>query len=193
MDSYYSKEELQGLNFKSIGEDVCISRRAVFYRTDCIEIGSRVRIDDFCFISGGKGIRIGNCVHIATFCALYGKFGIEIGDDVNLSSRVTVYSTSDDYSGEWMTGPIAEEAHIHDIGRKIVIERLSIIGAGSVLLPGSIIREGVAVGAMSMVKTELLPWQMYAGIPARRIKERSRKMLQYVEDGHGGDGQADDS
>lgn len=182
MDSFYSREELKSLNFKSVGEDVFVSKRAVFYSPEHIEIGNHVRIDDFCFISGGCGIKIGNYVHIASYSALYGKFGIEIGDYVNVSSRVNIYSTSDDYSGEYMTGPMVDGQYIHDIGRKIVIETMVIIGAGSIILPGGIIREGAAVGAMSLVKEEVPAYSIYAGIPARYIKKRSKKMRKYLMD-----------
>lgn len=182
MDSFYSKEELLGMRFKKCGKDVSISRKAVFYSPETIEIGNHVRIDDFCFVSGGKGIRIGNYVHIAAYSALYGKFGIEIGDYVNISSRVNVYSTSDDYSGEYLTGPLVKEACIHDIGTKIVIEDLVIVGAGSVILPGGMLREGAAIGAMSLIKSEVPPYQIHAGVPAKFVASRSREMLKYLED-----------
>ena len=178
MDSYYTESELKELGLKKIGADVKISRKAVFYALENIEIGDHVRIDDFAFLSGGSGICIGSYVHIAAYSALYGKFGIEVGDYVNISSRVSIYSTSDDYSGEFMAGPLVEQQYIHDIGKKVLIENHVIIGTGSVLLPGSILHEGVAVGAMSLVKQELEPFKIYAGIPVKYIKERSRKMLE---------------
>lgn len=180
MNSFYTREELQQFHFKSCGEEVCISRKAVFYSPERIEIGNHVRIDDFCFISGGKGIQIGNYVHIATYSALYGKFGIEIGDYVNISSRVNIYSTSDDYSGEYLTGPMVPEEYIHDIGKKIIVEKLVIVGAGSIILPGGILREGAAIGAMSLIKAEIPAYQIYAGIPARYIRERSKAMLEHL-------------
>lgn len=178
MNSYLSASELKDIHFRKIGEDVRISRRAALYNTENIEIGNHVRIDDFAFISGGNGIRIGDYVHIATYSALYGKFGIEIGNYVNISSRVTIFSTSDDYSGQFMCGPLVDQEYIHDMGRKIIIEDDVIIGTGCVLLPGAFLRCGVAVGGMSLVKRELKPFRIYAGIPARYIKERSREMLE---------------
>lgn len=178
MDSYLSISELKEMHFSEIGEDVRISRRAALYNTENMKIGNHVRIDDFTFISGGKGISIGDYVHIATYSALYGKFGIEIGDYVNISNRVTIFSSSDDYSGQFLCGPLVEQQYVHDIGKKIIIEEDVIIGAGCVLLPGAVIRQGVAVGAMSLVKQELEPFGIYAGIPVRYIKERSREMLE---------------
>lgn len=185
MDSYYTELELKNLGLKKIGRDVKISRRAVFYTPENIEVGEHVRIDDFAFLSGGSGISIGNYVHIAGYSALYGKFGIEIGDYVNISSRVSIYSTSDDYSGEFMTGPLVDQQYIHDIGKRVIIEDHVIIGIGSVLLPGAVLHQGVAIGAMSLVKQELQPFKIYAGIPAKLIKERSKGMIENCKGGGG--------
>lgn len=186
MDSYLTRDELEEVHFKKLGRDVKISRRAVFYSPENIEIGEHVRIDDFAFLSGGCGIHIGNYVHIAPYTALYGKFGIEIGDYVNISSRVSIYSTSDDYSGEVMTGPLVKQEYIHDIGETIIIENHVIIGTGSVLLPGAFLRQGVAVGAMSLVKKELKEFGIYGGIPARYIKPRATKMTEMTRTVNGG-------
>ncbi len=183
MDSYLTRDELEEIHIKKLGKDVKISRRAVFYSPQNIEIGNHVRIDDFAFLSGGCGICIGNYVHIAAYSALYGKFGIEIGDYVNISSRVSIYSTSDDYSGEVMTGPLVKQEYIHDIGKKIIIDNHVIIGTGSVLLPGAVLREGVAVGAMSLVKEELKSFGIYGGIPVKYLKPRMLEMTKLVNGG----------
>ena len=52
-----------------------------------------------------------------------------------------------------------------------------IVGSGCTILPGVTLAEGTAVGAMSLCKQSTEPWGIYAGIPARRIKERSRELL----------------
>lgn len=52
-----------------------------------------------------------------------------------------------------------------------------IIAAGCVFLPGTVARQGAAIGAMSLIKQELGVFGIYAGIPVRYIKERLREML----------------
>ena len=47
MTSFMSREELEKVGFKSIGENVLISRNATIYGAGNISIGSNVRIDDF--------------------------------------------------------------------------------------------------------------------------------------------------
>lgn len=181
MNSYYTAEELEEIGFRSLGDGVLISRNSIFYAPDKIELGSHVRIDDFCLISGGKGIKIGNYVHIAAYSLMLGAYGIEIGDFVNISGRVSIYSTSDDYSGNFLTGPLVGKEFIHDIGGQIVIEKHVIIGTGSTILPNVIVREGTAVGAMSLIKSSTEPYTMYGGVPAKKIKKRKQEIKKMEE------------
>lgn len=176
MNSFLSEDEIDKMKFKSCGKNVYISRNAVFYNTQNIMIGNHVRIDDFSFISGGKGIEIGNYVHISCYCALYGTYQIEIHDYVNISCRCIIFSTSDDYSGQYLTGPLVPQEYIHNIGKKIIINKLAIIGAGSVLLPGTEICEGAAIGAMSLVKSKIPQYEIWAGVPVKYIKNRKKTM-----------------
>jgi dTDP-4-amino-4,6-dideoxy-D-glucose acyltransferase len=52
------------------------------------------------------------------------------------------------------------------------------VGAGSVVLPGTRIGDGAALGALSLAKGELAPFRIHAGTPARDIKPRSDRLLQ---------------
>ena len=52
-----------------------------------------------------------------------------------------------------------------------------IIGANSVILPKVTIKEGSAVGALSLVNKSLDAWGIYFGSPAKRFKSRSKNIL----------------
>ena len=54
---------------------------------------------------------------------------------------------------------------------------LCIIGTGTTILPGSILEEGAAIGAMSLVKGKVEPWSIWGGIPCKPIKERLKNPL----------------
>ena len=154
MDSFYSQEELKNIGFQTFGRNVLISRKASVYGAEQISLGNNVRVDDFCILSGK--IEIGNYVHIAAYSALYGgEKGIFIADFANLSSRVSVYSISDDYSGE---------KHV-------------IIGSASVVLPGTFLQEGSAFGSFSFITQNSEPWSINVGIPAHKIKNREQNIL----------------
>ena len=161
-----------------IGKNSIISPKASIYGHENIEIGDNVRIDDFCILSGGSGLKIGNHVHIACFAALFAGSGIVIDDYVGLSARVTLYSESDDYSGESMTNPQVDREFRKKMEKgKITIGRHALIGAYSAVMPGVTIGDGAAVGMFSMIKDDLAPWTIYAGVPAVKIKDRKRDIL----------------
>jgi acetyltransferase-like isoleucine patch superfamily enzyme len=177
MDTFYSSDELLELGIPVVGENALISRKASIYEPSLLVIGSDVRIDDFCILSGS--IRLGSHIHISAYCALYGKYGIEIGDYSGLSPRSTLLSGSDDFSGEYMISPMAPEQFTKVDGRTIRIGRFCQIGAGSIVMPGVAISEGAVVGALSFVKQDLDEWTIYAGNPLKTIKARKRTILQH--------------
>lgn len=169
--AFLSIEQLKLLGLKSFGENVLISDKASIYSPQLISIGSNVRIDDFCILSGE--ITLGSYIHIAAYSALYGKFGIEMEDFTGLSPRCTIFSATDDFSGEYLISPMVPEEFTNVTGGKVTIQRLSQIGAGSVVLPNITIAEGTAVGSMSMVNKSTDKFGTYIGIPVKRIKDRS--------------------
>jgi len=109
-NSFYSQSELSRLGLKSYGLNVLISRNAVLYQPELLEIGNNVRIDGFTTISGK--VVLGDYIHIAQFCGLYGgNEGIFMEDFSGLSSRIVIYATSDDYSGKSLTNPAVPEKY----------------------------------------------------------------------------------
>ncbi len=178
MDSFYTKEELGELGFKLFGNNVLLSRKASYYGVSRIEIGNNVRIDDFCVLSAGTGgIKIGNYVHIGVGSTLIGEGQIILQDFCGLSSRVAIYSSNDNYSGEHMTNPTIPEEFTGVIKGKVIIGRHVIIGSGSIVLPGVTINEGAAIAALSLVNEDCDSFYFYKGNPAKKIVPRSKKLL----------------
>jgi acetyltransferase-like isoleucine patch superfamily enzyme len=180
--SFYSEEELSTLGLKSYGKNVKISRYARIYNPSSIELGNNVRIDDFCILSASSStFVIRDYVHISAGAYLYGGAGLFIDSFSNISGGVKLYTMNDDYSGESLVGPTVPYECRNVDNRKVVIEKHCVIGCNSVILPGVIISEGVAVGSNSFVKESLPPWTIYAGIPARYIKDRSKNLLNRLD------------
>lgn len=177
--SFYSEEELLSMGFKSIGKGCMISRKACFYGVGKMSIGNNVRIDDFCLLSGN--IKLGNNIHISAYVALYGAEGIEFENYTGISSRSTIYSAMDDFSGDYLVGPIHPEEFTHVTGGKVTVKAYTQIGANVLVFPNLTIGEGCVIGACSMVRKSLEPWGIYYGIPVLRHKDRSNGMLEYVE------------
>lgn len=173
-----SQEALEAMGFAGLGREVRVSDRASFYGTSKISLGDHVRIDDFCVLSAGAGgIVIGRYVHVAVFSSLIGAGRITLGDFCNLSSRVSIYSSSDDYSGSTMTNPTVPDRFKSVHHADVSLGRHVVVGSGSVVLPGVTLEDGVAVGALSLVKNDCRAFGIYAGNPAQRVRERKRDLL----------------
>ncbi|UXL11577.1 acyltransferase [Enterobacter cloacae] len=173
-----TREEIEQIGFASVGNNVFISTKASFYGTSKIHIGNNVRIDDFCVISAGEGgVYIGNYIHIAVYSSLIGSGRITLMDYSNISSRVSIYSSNDDYSGNYMSNPMVPTEFTNVMHAPVVIGRHVIIGSGSVILPGVVLGDGAAIGALSLVKDNCDNFYIYAGNPLKKIKQRTQSLL----------------
>ena len=174
--SFYTEQEISQLGLKSYGQNVLISRYAQIYSPEKISIGDNVRIDDFCILSGR--ITIGSHIHIAAYCAMYGAdYGIVMEDYTGLSARATIYAAMDDFTGDYLIGPIHEDEYTNVTGGMVKICAYAQVGAGALIFPNLIVGEGAVLGAMSMTKQSLEPWSIYVGVPAKRIKNRRKGLL----------------
>ena len=183
--AYLNKIELEKIGFKYLGENVLISDKASIYNPEKIEIGDNSRIDDFCVISGK--IKIGKNVHIAPLSLIAGgELGITFLDFSGVAYQCCIFTQSDDYSGRTLTNPTIPDRYKSETKKPIIIKKHVIIGAQSMVFPGVIIEEGCSIGAMSLVKRSTLPWGVYVGNPARRVKDRKKDLLdletQYLMD-----------
>lgn len=177
--AWLSNEQLTAMGFASFGKNVMLSDKASYYNCKNIHLGSNVRIDDFCVLSAGVGgIALGNYIHIAVFSSLIGAGNITLADFSNISSRVSIYSSNDDYSGAAMTNPMVPENFTNVHHADVNISRHVIIGTGSIILPGVTLEEGVAVGALSLVKKDCHAFGVYMGTPVKRIAERKNDLLE---------------
>jgi acetyltransferase-like isoleucine patch superfamily enzyme len=173
-----SREEINNMGFASVGENVRISDCASFYGVNRITLGNDVRIDDFCVLSAGTGgIELGSYIHLAVASSLIGAGKITLSDFCGTGSRVGIYSSSDDFTGTSMTNPTVPSAFTGVTNADVMLGRHVIVGTGSVILPGVVLEEGVAVGALSLVNKNCSAFGIYSGNPARRISERKRDLL----------------
>lgn len=178
-----SREILEKMGFASIGQNVNISARASFYNTANISIGNNVRIDDFCVLSAGAGgIFLFDYIHIAVYSSLIGAGKITLLDFCGLASRVSIYSSNDDYSGAKMTNPTVPSRFSGVTHADVTLGKHVIVGTGSVILPGVTLHEGVAIGALSLVNKNCEAFGIYAGTPARYIGDRKKELLMLEKD-----------
>jgi acetyltransferase-like isoleucine patch superfamily enzyme len=161
------------------------------YGRDCsIGVGSNVVIPRDATLSLGKGCYVGRHVEIGP------DNEIQIGDQTSIQDRSillgditigrycllapNVYVSSGNHQFEiepWLL--IRDQDRIALRGRrkdvdsgKILIEDDCWLGINAVLRPGIIVGKGSVIGANSVVTSNVEPYTVVAGAPARRIKVR---------------------
>ena len=184
--AYYTQKELENLNFKYLGKNVKISDKASIYNFNQISIDDNSRVDDFCVVSGN--IKIGKNVHITPMCLVAGgEKGIIFEDFTTIAYGVQIFTQSDDYSGKTMTNYTIPKKYKNEYKKEVVLKKYSIVGAGSIIMPGTTLAKGSSIGAMSLVLKDTESWSIYVGNPAKKIKKRSKNLLklkkQYLKDG----------
>ncbi len=176
---FLTTQQLEELNFKSLGKNVSISSAASIVFPENISIGNNVRIDDFVhIIAPSPGfLNIGNYVHIGAGAFLGCAGGIELLNFSGISQGVRIHSASDDYSGLFLTNPTVPRELRRIETRPVSIGEHAIAGSGAVILPGANLETGVALGALSVAHKSLKEWGIYAGNPAKLISARSKNLL----------------
>lgn len=176
---FYNQDELIKIGFKKVGTNVKIHKSCVVVGVENIVIGDNVRIDGFTSIISSVGnLTLGSHIHIASHCYIGAGFGIIMEDFSGLAYGVKIHSMSDDYSGKYLTNSTIPLEYKNSKSGLVHIGKHVIIGSNTVVLPKVNIPIGCSVGAMSMVTKSLEEWGVYFGSPVKRIKNRSRKLLE---------------
>ncbi len=129
-----------------------IGRGSTVYRTPEIRKPSR--------------IEIGHNTVIGTGAVLDGRGGLRIGDNVNLSSGVWVWTMQHDKD----SADFAAEA------APVVIGNRAWLSCRTTILPGVTIGDGAVVCAGAVVTSDVAPYAVVGGVPAKPIGERNREL-----------------
>lgn len=161
---------------KKMGKNVLIDVGVYLYGTKNISIGDYVWIDASCRIEAVLGkVKIGKRVHIAPYAIIAAREPVIIKDYAAVGAGAKIYANSEHpIAGKRMSGPMIPEAYKAFHSKKIVLEKDSCVGTGSVLLPGAYIGEGAVIGANTVVSKEIQPYDIVAGSPARLIGKRDK-------------------
>lgn len=179
---FLPRDVLESLGFARLGADILIHSTAVIVDCRKISLGSRVRIDPFVIISNRGGVEFGNNIHIGSHSVLAGHGAIRFEDFANISHHVGIYTSNEDLSGKTLSNPTVMGGFTVARTASINFGRHSAVGTGSLVLPGARFADGSVLGAMSRIGRPMKPWTTYAGIPARRMRERRRDVLVHEQE-----------
>lgn len=176
----HSDTKMNTYALKFIGQHTTIFGWVKFIRPENIWVGDNARIEDFTMIAGGRGDNltiIGDHCRVCCYSSILGNAGVTLVGYVGISPGCRLFSTSEAYVEPTLAGPtVMQKYRIQESGR-ILMERFTLLGANCVVLPGVTIGEGASVGACSLVKEDIEPWTLNAGVPTRQIKKRDKNKV----------------
>jgi carbonic anhydrase/acetyltransferase-like protein (isoleucine patch superfamily) len=115
-------------------------------------------------------VKIGERVFVAPMASIRGDRGrIEIGDETNVQDGAVIHSDSSFVTRIGRRVNIGHNATIHAES----IDDNAAIGMGAVLMLGSKVAKGVMIANSALLhsKTQTEPNKIYAGVPARYMRE----------------------
>ncbi len=115
------------------------------------------------------GIKIGHNCFIGEFNVMRGQGGISIGNNVYTGPMVQIVAVNHVYSDPHK---LIREQGITAQG--ITIEDDVWLGANAVVVDGVSIGQGSIIGAGAVVTTDIPPYSIAVGIPAKVVKDRRR-------------------
>jgi maltose O-acetyltransferase len=138
--------------------------RNVYLKLWLGEKGEKVGVQRHCRILHGRNIELGSRVVINFKTLLDGRrYKIKIGDDSSVGPDAVILTLGHD--------PQCPEFSL--VGGDVVIGRRAFIGYRAMILPGVTIGEGAVVAAGALVAKDVEPYEIVAGVPARKVGVRS--------------------
>jgi maltose O-acetyltransferase len=116
------------------------------------------------FIDGSAKVSIGKSVYINDGCVIIRGAPITIGDQCNIGFGAMLCTITH------QSGDRSRRAGMTEF-KPIVIGNGCWIGARATILPGVTIGDSCVIAAGAVVTKDCEPNGMYAGVPARRMKE----------------------
>jgi acetyltransferase-like isoleucine patch superfamily enzyme len=136
-----------------------------------IAIGEKCMVQDGALLNASEGfVHVGDRTWIGPFCVIYGNGGVKIGRDVMIAAHSCITSVGhrhDDLRVPMMSQGIDVAA--------VKIEDDVWIGMNCTILPGVTVGRGAIVAAGAVVRTDVQPYTIVGGVPARVISARTFK------------------
>jgi acetyltransferase-like isoleucine patch superfamily enzyme len=161
---YFSLDE-----FRSIGQNVILEEGVLVFHPEKIILGNNIYVGHQTILKGyyKNEMVIGDNTWIGQQCFFHSAGGIKIGKAVGIGPRVTIL-TSQHRPTDRNLPVLYSEIEFQPV---ILLDGCD-IGSGTVILPGVTIGEGAIVAAGAVVNKNVQPFEIWGGVPAKKIKER---------------------
>jgi len=117
-----------------------------------------------------SGITIGQDTIIGDHCFLDGRAPLNIGNHVDIASQVLIYNDEHDINSESFGNSFGQ----------VTIKDYVFIGPRVIILPKVTIGTGAIVAAGAVVTKDIPDFEIWGGVPAKKISDRKLKNPQYT-------------
>jgi acetyltransferase-like isoleucine patch superfamily enzyme len=151
------------------GEGVVIEEGVRIFHPETVSLGDRVYIGHEVMLKGYyKGyLEIGGGSWIGQRCFFHSAGGIRIGENVGIAPEVKILTSVHDFDSA--RKPVMQYPLKFS---PVEIQAGADIGIGAIILPGVTIGEGAVIGAGSVVTSDIPAYEIWAGVPARKLRNR---------------------
>lgn len=123
-------------------------------------------------VAGDRGrVAVGSRTHIDQFCVLYGQGGLTIGSRCAIAAGVIIYTQTNQFAADPLLDVIDQPVRY----APVMVGDDVWIGAGAILLPGVTVGDHAVIAAGAVVRRDVQPSAVVAGVPARQISERQSR------------------
>ena len=136
-------------------------------RSPGVRFGDKVTLNRYAYVQGGNGgVRLGDRVEINNFSIVNGTGGVDIGDDTVIGPGVRIIS----YHHRYARGATIHSQPVDALPIRIGCDVW--LGANSIILAGVTIGDGAVIAAGAVVREDVPPYAVVAGVPATIKKYR---------------------
>jgi len=143
--------------------------RRIFYQISGIQIPFSSTIHMGANFFKPSGISIGKNSIIGYGAFLDGRGRLNIGSHVDVASEVFIYTDEHDINSPSFSNSFAP----------VTIKDYVFIGPRSIILPGVTIGRGAVVAAGAVVTKDIPDFEIWGGVPAKKITDRKLTNPQY--------------
>jgi acetyltransferase-like isoleucine patch superfamily enzyme len=177
---WYARESAHA-EFARRHPDAVIAEGVLLYGTDRIKAGCRLFLDRRAYLSCGaqnnqRGfIHLGDFVEIGPYAVLWGAGGIRIGNNVHVGAHVSI--TAHEARQIPPDEPTDALVALQFDFNEVVIEDDVLVCSGTTIVPGVHIGHHSMIGAGAVVTSDIPPYSLAVGCPARVIKSTASEPI----------------